>query len=118
MPAGVAIAFSIAICLARMRGHDLQEIESAETRSRELIPEAVIASSPEKPHVAAFDFLWCQGNPIVHVVEIVFVRLREGRGFPPNLLRLIRQMPLIKPLIGFRCRRRLGFRYRRQAAAC
>ena len=57
MPARVAIALlAVAVILARMRGHDLEEIESRQGVLRHLVPEAIVAAGPDEPHVAASDF--------------------------------------------------------------
>ena len=71
-PAIVAPVGSVGV-----RRNELEQVESAKGRAAHRIPEAVVAAGPDQPHVAALDFRRGQGNPIVHVLEIILVGVPE-----------------------------------------
>src|ERR1700733_10057662 len=101
-PARVTVTtLAVAISLAWVRGDDLEQVEGGEAVLRDLVPEAIIASGPDDPHVPPLDLLGVQGGAIVHVVEIVFRSLGKTRRRAANELRLVW-------LGGRRCRGRDG----------
>src|SRR6266404_1477645 len=91
MPARVAIAMlSVAVSLARVRRDNLQEVECRHTVSRDFVPEPVIATGPEQPHVTPLYLFGRHGHAIVHVVKKVLLCLRETRWGTAGALRLVR----------------------------
>src|SRR3569833_4164303 len=76
----------------RVRADRLQQVERTEGVLRHLVPEAVVAAGPDEPHVAPLDLLGAQLHATVHVVEIVFVRMRERGGRASCGARFIRRL--------------------------
>ncbi len=66
-----------------MRADGLEQVERAEGVLRHLVPEAVVAPSPDQPHVAPLDFLGCERDPAIHVVEVVLTGLRNDAAVRP-----------------------------------
>src|SRR5260370_1730798 len=101
MPARVAIAMlSVAVSLARVRRDNLQEVECRHAVSRDFVPEPVIATGPEQPHVTPLYLFGRHSHAIVHVMKIVLLCLRETRWGANGALRLIRGAVAL----GFRAR--------------
>ena len=76
----------------RVIGDDLQQVEGAEGRGGQTVPESIIAAGPHDPHVAALDLVRRQRDPAIHVVEIVFACHGKGGCIPAGLARLVEDM--------------------------
>src|SRR6185369_14071560 len=75
-----AIVAAVLQLLARLRidrvwvrRNTFQQIERAETGSADVVPETIVAASPDDPCVAAFHFFRSQRNGSVHVVKVIFI---------------------------------------------
>ena len=66
-----------------------QKIKIAETDLNELLPEPIVATGPDEPHVAALDLARSELDSSIHVAEEVFVGGRKARRLTPRLLGFI-----------------------------
>ncbi|MGT2429079.1 hypothetical protein ACU4HD_10930 [Cupriavidus basilensis] len=92
-PAGVA-----RIALAGMRADGLEQVEGTEREVRHVVPEPVVAATPDEPHIAAHDLFPGEGDTTIHIVKIVF------RGMPERLRAAARLLRLVQDVTRFRFR--------------
>src|SRR4029079_7627166 len=83
-PAIVAIGFATGV-----GGDHLPEVERAERRGRQRVPQTIVAAGPDEPGVATLDLVGGQRNAAIHVVEVVFggcpERLRGARSVAASI---------------------------------
>ncbi len=79
-----------------IRRECLKEIKSAVAVGRHVVPETVVPTRPDEPHIAAFDFVWGQYHTFIHVAEVVLVRSGKTLSHTVHLLRLIYHCPWLR----------------------
>ena len=75
-----------------MPADDLQQIERTNGVIGHFGPEAIIATTPDQPHVAPGDLLLRERQGSVHVVEVILRFLRERSAIPPVLLGFVENL--------------------------
>src|ERR1051325_6297353 len=74
----------------RMRGDRFEEIRRAEASFGHGVPEPVITTGPDDPHIAAFDLIGGKFHAAVHVVKKILVGGGKTRCASPGAERLVR----------------------------
>src|SRR6185312_665606 len=77
------------VAQAGVRADGLQQVERAERVVAHAVPEVVVAATPDQPHVASLDLVRRERQGAVHVMEVVFRRLRERSAVATGLLGLV-----------------------------